>query len=139
MPTFGICRASMGHQSVCFGTTLEILHSTSEFSIHVFSSFPPLNLQLYVHIVVVHTVNILTHLCMKKCAFTFLILNQFSSVIGGWSEDGLTTHHSNGSTVVNCSSRHLTSFAVLVNAAGTRVRVNRNSQFNFQKDAWIHV
>ena len=61
----------MGHQSVCFGTTLEILHSTSEFSIHVFSSFPPLNLQLYVHIVVVHTVNILTHLCMKKVCIHF--------------------------------------------------------------------
>ena len=53
--------------------------------------------------------------------------------------DGLTTHHSNRSTVVNCSSQHLTSFAVLVNAAGTRVRVNRNSQFDFQKDSRIHV
>lgn len=64
---------------------------------------------------------------------------QFSSVISGWSVDGLTTHHGNGSTVVNCSSQHLTSFAVLVNAAGTKVRVNRNSQLYFQKDPHIHV
>ena len=60
----------------------------------------------------------------------------FFSVIGGWSLAGVTTHHSEVSMVVNCSSRHLTSFAVLVkfNAAGTNieVRVDKKSQFTSQ-------
>ena len=148
MPTYGICRASMGHQTVCFGATLEILHS--EFSIHAFSSFPPLSTSaicayiIYIlfswRILRLCILCIYTHTFAWKSVHSLLkFLNQFSSVIGGWSVDGLTTYHSNGSTVVNCSSQHLTSFAVLVNVAGTRVRVNRNSQFDFQNDSRIHV
>lgn len=43
---------------------------------------------------------------------------------GGWSTEGVTrvtVSQSGNSTVVQCNSTHLTSFAVLVNVAGVQV------------------
>ena len=45
---------------------------------------------------------------------------------GGWSTEGVTTvevTQDGNDTVVQCSSTHLTSFAVLVNVAGAPVSI----------------
>ena len=42
---------------------------------------------------------------------------------GGWSIAGVTTVRINDS-FVNCTSTHLTSFAVLVDVSGTRIVIN---------------
>ena len=48
----------------------------------------------------------------------------YSEGIGSFSDSGVTTESvkaSGNDSIINCSSTHLTSFAVLVNVAGTDV------------------
>ena len=56
--------------------------------------------------------------------FTSLHLCVFRIGSGGWSTEGVTrdtVSQSENSTVVQCNSTHLTSFAVLVSVAGSQV------------------
>ena len=61
----------------------------------------------------------------NACAFHYFILFcVFRIGSGGWSTEGVarvTVSQSGNSTVVQCNSTHLTSFAVLVNVAGVQV------------------
>ena len=47
------------------------------------------------------------------------LISVHSIGMGGWSSDGIETVFDEGTQTVTCLSSHLTSFAVLVDVAGT--------------------
>jgi len=59
----------------------------------------------------------------------YCLYSLLASIIGsgGWSTEGVTTvrvAQEGNNTVVQCNSTHLTSFAVLVNVAGSQVHTS---------------
>ena len=67
------------------------------------------------------------HPTMPMHVTTLYLCCVFRVGSGGWSTEGLarvTVSQSGNSTVVQCNSTHLTSFAVLVNVAGVQVSVH---------------
>jgi len=58
----------------------------------------------------------------SNCAdYTYILLHHHSGS-GGWDNTNVTTDRNNN-TYIECSSTHLTSFAVLVDVSGQSTRV----------------
>ena len=75
------------------------------------------------------------YVCMYVIIHTHAIFNLFSNSneSGSFSTDGITQVNTTNNTFVQCTSTHLTSFAVLVDASGgsesVRLTVYHNNPF----------